>query len=249
MSRRSLTRGAGFQPPEPQALERYLLFFSNKELFRNPDLFPPLDSPHLFGNDRPLQLEIGCGTADFLCALALENPETNFIGVDVSLKPLFRAIRRAEAHALPNIKFIKGDFKRMRPLLAAGALQAVYLHFPDPHMRQRFRKRRVVSPEFLDAIDRALVPGGRLSIATDHREFFMEMLALIEQDARFAKTHAERYLIGLEAPVKSRFQRIWEGHGLPTLRVEVQRAGSPPGSRHRMDSVSEMPEVLMEIDK
>lgn len=224
MSRRSLTRGAGFQPPDPQALERYLLFFSNKELFRNPDLFPPIDSPHLFGNDLPLQLEIGCGTADFLCALALENPETNFVGIDVSLKPLFRAIRRAETLALPNIKFIKGDFKRMHPLLAAGALQAVYLHFPDPHMRKRFRKRRIVSPEFLDAINRTLVPGGRLSIATDHHEFFMEMLALIEQDLRFEKTHAERYLIGLEALAKSQFQRMWERHGLATLRVELQKA-------------------------
>ena len=104
------------------------------------------------------QLEIGCGTADFLCAQAREHPGTNFVGVDVSVKPLFKAIRTAEVHALPNITFIKGDFKQMYPLLAADTLQAVYLHFPDPHMRQRFRKHRVVAPAFLDAIDRALAP-------------------------------------------------------------------------------------------
>ncbi len=229
MPRRSLMRGEHFQPPDPQSIERYLLFFSNKELFRNPDIFPPLDSPHLFGSDLPLQLEIGCGTADFLCALALENPRTNFVGVDVSSKPLFKAIRTAEAHALSNIKFIKGDFKRMYPLLAANALQTVYLHFPDPNMRQRFRKRRIVSPGFLDQLNRALAPGGHLSIMTDHHEFFLEMLALIEQDVRFAKTHAERYLIGFEASAKSRFQRMWERHGLPTLRVELQKAHRPPG--------------------
>jgi tRNA (guanine-N7-)-methyltransferase len=221
-------RGARKHPPDPRAVERYLLFFSNKQLFWDPDMFPPIDSPHLFANHLPLQLEIGCGTADFLCALALENPRTNFVGVDVSSKPLFKAIRTAEAHALPNIKFIKGDFKRMYPLLAADALQAVYLHFPDPHMRQRFRKRRVVSPGFLDEINRALVPGGRLSITTDHYEFFLRMLALIEQDVRFAKTHAERYLIGLEGVAKSQFQRMWERHGLLTLRVELQKADCRP---------------------
>jgi len=59
---------------------------------------------------------------------------------------------------------------------------------------------------------------------TDHHEFFMEMLALIEQDARFAKTHAESYLIGFETEAKSQFQRIWERHGLPALRVELQQA-------------------------
>jgi tRNA (guanine-N7-)-methyltransferase len=217
-------RGSGFQRPDPRTLERYLRFFSTKELVWNPDMFPLIDSPHLFGDDLPLQLEIGCGTADFLCALALEHPRINFVGVDVAPKPLFKAIRTAEAHGLPNITFIKGDFKRMYPLLVADALQAVYLHFPDPHMRQRFRKHRMVSPGFLDQIARALAPGGRLSIMTDHYAFFLEMLALIEPDMRFTKTHAERYLIGFEALVKSQFQRIWEQHGLPTLRVELQKA-------------------------
>jgi tRNA (guanine-N7-)-methyltransferase len=227
MSRRSLMRRAHFQPPDQRTIERYLRFFGSKQLFCNPDLFPPIDSPHLFGDHLPLQLEIGCGTADFLCALAREHPRTNFLGIDVASKPLFKAIRRAEAQALPNIKFIKGDFRQMYPLLAADALQAVYVHFPDPHMRQRFRKRRVVSPRFLNEINRALVPGGRLSITTDHHEFFLEMLALVEPDVRFVKTHAERYLIGFEVLAKSKFQRIWERHGLPTLRVELQKVCCP----------------------
>jgi tRNA (guanine-N7-)-methyltransferase len=244
MPRRSLRRGARFQPPDPCSIERYLRFFSSKELFCNPDRFPPIDSPHLFGDQLPLQLEIGCGTADFLCALALEHPRTNFVGVDISSKPLFKAIRTAQAHVLPNITFIKGDFRQMYPLLAADALEAVYLHFPDPHMRQRFRKRRVVSPGFLDAIHRALVRGGCLSIATDHREFLLEMLALVEQDARFAKTHAERYLIGLEASAKSQFQRIWERHGLATLRVELQKAHGPPRRRKALEDPGQQNRVL-----
>ena len=123
MSRRSLLRGARFQPPDPQSIERYLRFFSSKELFWNPDIFSPIDSPHLFGDDLPLELEIGCGTADFLCAQALEHPGTNFVGVDVSVKPLFKAIRTAEVHALPNITFIKGDRSIKRAFVLAHAAQ------------------------------------------------------------------------------------------------------------------------------
>src|SRR5688572_28134646 len=107
MSRRSLMRGARFQPPDPQLIERYLLFFNSKELFWSQDRFAPIDSLHLFGNHLPIQLEIGCGSADFLCALALEHPHINFVGIDISLKPLFKAIRTAATHALPNIKFIR----------------------------------------------------------------------------------------------------------------------------------------------
>ncbi len=246
MSRRSLTRRIRYQPPDPRSIERYLLFFSTKELFWNPDMFAPIDSYHLFGNDRPLELEIGCGTAEFLCALALEHPQTNFVGVDIASKPLFKAISTAEALALPNIKFIKGDFKRMYPLLAADALQAVYLHFPDPHMRQRYHKRRMLSPQFLDKIDRALIPDGRLSIMTDHGELFIEILTLVERDVRFAKTHSERYLIGFDAPAKSRFQRIWERHGLPTLRVEVQKVRCLPGCSNATEAPGQPGTVLFD---
>ncbi|NKB71405.1 MAG: hypothetical protein GKR89_30400 [Candidatus Latescibacteria bacterium] len=52
-------------------------------------------------------------------------------------------------------------------------------------------------------------------------ESFVVMLQLAEADSRFVKTHTERYLVGFEPSVKSRFQRIWEAHGLPTLRFEV----------------------------
>jgi tRNA (guanine-N7-)-methyltransferase len=227
MPRRSLRRRLRSQLPHPEVLGRYLRYFDSKALFWNPQQLPPLDSPHLFGDHQPLQLEIGCGTGEVLCALAHEHPHTNYVGVDVAAKPLLRAVEAAAALALPNIVFIKGDVTRMYPLLAPGVLEAVYLHFPDPHMRQRFRKRRVLSPAFLDAIERALAPCGRLSIATDHQEYFMEILELLEGDARFEKAHAGRYLVGLNGPVRSQFQRIWERHGLPTLRVELRKAYAP----------------------
>jgi tRNA (guanine-N7-)-methyltransferase len=223
MSRRSLMRGAAYRPPDSRAARQYLRCFSNKELFSHPDAFPPLDSHHLFGNDLPLHLEIGCGTAEFLCALALDDPGANFIGVDVATKPLFKAVRNAARHALPNIAFVKADIARLYPLLVDGSLQAIYLHFPDPHMKTRYRKRRVLTSLFLDQANRVLAPGGLLSIMTDHQAFFMEMLALLEQDGRFVRTHAERYLVGFEPTVKSYFQRLWEHHGLPTFRVELRK--------------------------
>jgi tRNA (guanine-N7-)-methyltransferase len=223
MSRRSLLRGADYRPPEPYIARQYLRRFNSKQLFVHPESFLPLDSCHLFGNDQPLHLEIGCGTAEFLCALALNDPRTNFVGIDVAAKPLFKAVRNAAAHTLSNILFIKGDIALLCPLLADSSLQGIYLHFPDPHMRARFRKRRVLSEAFLNHASRALAPGGLLSFMTDHRAFFLETMALIEQDRRFARTHAEPYLVGFEPVTKSYFQRLWEHHGLPTLRVELRK--------------------------
>jgi tRNA (guanine-N7-)-methyltransferase len=216
------------QPLDEGIARTYLRVFPSRLLFTNPHGMPAIDSRHLFGDEQPLCLEIGCGMADYLRARACEDPQTNFVGVDMAYKPLLQAVRMAAAHALPNIRFIRGDFKLMYPLLVADSLQAVYVHFPDPHMQTRFRKRRIITPVFLDAISRALTPGGQLSIMTDHQALFMDILAVVEREPRFEKAHAERYLVGFEPAAKSRFQRLWEGHGLPTLRLDLRTRRALP---------------------
>ncbi len=223
MSRRTLSRHIRPQPLNAADARTYLRCYNSRSLYYHPEQFPRLSSVCQFGNDAPLELEIGCGTAEFLCALAARAPAVNFVGVDLSYRPLQKAVEIAAALALDNIRFIYANFAQMYPLLAPRALRRVYVHFPDPNMRPRFQRRRIVSPAFLDAIHAALVPGGTLSVMTDHQAFFLEMLAVLEADDRFAKTHAERYLIGFEPAVKSRFQRIWERHSLPILRCELRK--------------------------
>ncbi len=99
----------------------------------------------------------------------------------------------------------------------------MYVHFPDPNARPKFQRRKLVTPMFLEAIYPAPVLGGGLSLMTDHAALFQEMLAVVEADSRFQRAHAERYLIGFEPEIRSRFQRIWERHGLPIPRLEVRK--------------------------
>ncbi|WP_220195937.1 tRNA (guanosine(46)-N7)-methyltransferase TrmB [Ktedonospora formicarum] len=197
--------------------------FSARWLYHHIQHFPMLTSEALFGNQRPLELEIGCGFGEFLCALAEANPTANFLGIDISESSLLQAASQAAKLNLMNIKFIAANARQLYPLFAPDSLQAVYLHFPDPNRRRKFRKRQIFTPVLLDTVSRALRPDGYLSVMTDHSEYFHEMLELIEQDHRFEKTHAERYLSGFGAPIISRYQRLWERHGLPTLRFEVRR--------------------------
>ncbi|HEV2237045.1 MAG TPA: tRNA (guanosine(46)-N7)-methyltransferase TrmB [Ktedonobacterales bacterium] len=222
MSRRLLNRHIRPRPLDDQEIARYLRVYDARALYQHPEAFPPLCSPALFGNDAPLELEVGCGTAEFLCSLAASEREVNFVGVDIARRPLYKAIGYAAPLALTNLRLLQADFAQLYPLLAPHSLRRVYVHFPDPHARPKFQRRRVVTPAFLSAIHRTLVPGGSLSVMTDHAALFQEMLAVVEADCRFQKTHDERYLTGFEPALKSRFQRIWERHGLPILRLEVR---------------------------
>lgn len=222
MSRRLLNRQIRPRPLDDREVAHYLRIYDARALYQHPKDYPPLCSPSLFGNDAPLELEVGCGTAEFLCALAAAEREVNFVGVDIARRPLYKAIGYAAALQLTNLRLLQANFTRLYPLLAPSSLRRVYVHFPDPHTRPKFQRRRIVTGEFLSAIHRALVPGGSLSVMTDHAALFQEMLAVVEADGRYQKTHAERYLTGFEPALKSRYQRIWERHGLPILRLEVR---------------------------
>jgi tRNA (guanine-N7-)-methyltransferase len=225
MPRRSLDRKK-VPAPDERTSARYLLELPGDRLYREPRAFPKICSASLFGNEKPMKLEIGCGSGEFLCSLARGDLETNFIGVEVKRKSVYEAVATAASIDLDNIRFLKANFRLLYPLLVPDSLCAVYLHFPDPNTRPKFRKHRIFSRRFLDEIHAATSPAGRISVMTDHGGSFAEMLELAESDGRWEKAHEERYLVGFGAESRSRYQRIWEGHGIPTLRFELVKSGS-----------------------
>ncbi len=226
-----LIRHVRIAPPDDATASRYLRAWNSGDLWHYTNTFPRLTSPQLFGNDHPLELEIGCSTGEYLCSLAQRNPSHNFLGVEINLKSLWVAVAHARSLALDNILFIKAPIQSLYPLMPPDSLHTVYMHFPDPYLHPKYRTRRLFTPEFLDIMHIALVSGGKMSIVTDKEELFQDMLSLIEKDTRFEKTHPERYLTGFEPEVRSRYQSYWERHGLQVYRFEVRnlkQAGAKP---------------------
>ena len=226
MPRRSfLIRHLRAHPPDERNLEKYLLQWRTGDLYANPDGFPRLGARDLFGRPGLLSLEIGCSTGEYLCGLAQEHPDRLFVGVDINLKSLIAATGRAASLSLDNVRFIKAPMQWLYPLVLPDSLEAVYVHFPDPSLHPKYRKRQLLNRTLMDHMHRALVPGGTLSFVTDNAELFEGLLELVEADRRFEKTHSERY-VGFEPLVKSRYQLYWEQHGIPIKRVELRkRAG------------------------
>lgn len=221
---RRLTR-AKLKPLEPAVEAKYLLSWPSNELRLHPERFFKLNSQNLFGNDHPLEVEIGAGTGSYIAALAERNPQTNYLAVEVSRRRAIMAAGLAGELGLENLRVLWANFKLLGDALPAGGWQRAYLHFPDPVHKRADEKRNIFDAAFLDAAATALKPGGELSVVSDHLEFFTRMLELVEGDARFAKAHAPRYLEGFDPEIKSQFQVMWERKGVVPRRFVVTRLG------------------------
>lgn len=211
------------RPLPPEAAGRYLLEWHPRQLALEPETFPALTAEAIFGNERPMEVEIGAGSGEYLCSLAAERPRHNFLAIEVSKRAVHKAVLNAAQAQLGNLKVLRADFKLVLARLPAAAWLRAYLHFPDPQHRPSDAKRILFDRAFLDGMARVLQPGGELSVVSDEHTYFAQMLQLAEGDERFEKAHPGSYLDGFEPQVKSRFQRVWERKGRKPRQFVIRR--------------------------
>jgi len=147
-----------------------------------------LDLQQLFGNANRVVVEIGSGKGRFLIAAATEQPDVNFIGIEKSLHYHRVIAERVAKRHLRNVRLINYDaFPVLRDMIPDASLSEIHIYFPDPWPRKREQKRRIIRPDALAEMRRALVDGGTGIYVTDHREYFEAAQPAIEQ---FFKTEA-----------------------------------------------------------
>ena len=103
-----------------------------------------------FGNDHPLELEIGMGKGQFIRKLSRMHPEVNYIGLERYETVLMKAIQRKER----------------------GEISKIYLNFSDPWPKSGHAHRRLTSPVFLKLYDQVLQPEGCVEFKTDNQDLF-----------------------------------------------------------------------------
>ncbi len=127
-----------------------------------------LTAAALFGEDRPLELEIGFGAGEHLAAQAAARPDHGFIGCEPFLNGVVAALTHIRDAGLENVRLHKGDALDVLARLPDAALDRVYLLHPDPWPKARHAKRRMMNPGPLDLIAAKLKPGGEFRFGTDH---------------------------------------------------------------------------------
>lgn len=129
----------------------------------------------IFGNNNPLNLEIGIGNGEFIANYASLKPNENWLGVEVFKKIFKLAEKRANKIETNNIKIIQFDAALILRLMEENSLENVYVNFPDPWPKKRHKRRRLLKPEFMQLIVTSLKKGGLMQIATDHEDYAFEI--------------------------------------------------------------------------
>lgn len=145
-----------------------------------------LDLNAAFGRAAPRVLEIGFGNGDSLVQLAQEDPDSDFLGVEVHDPGIGHCMIAARTAGVENLRIIAHDaIEVLETMLAPESLARINLYFPDPWPKKRHHKRRIVQPSFLELCAGRLESGASLHIATDWANYAEHIDEVLDDSALF----------------------------------------------------------------
>lgn len=127
----------------------------------------------------PLHLDIGCGRGHFLLTMAQQQPEWNFLGLEIREPLVVQANVWREELGLTNLHYlfcnVNQSLHSLLSSLPPATLHRVTIQFPDPWFKKRHQKRRVVQPRLVEELASYLVEGGVIFIQSDVERVAIEM--------------------------------------------------------------------------
>ena len=131
----------------------------------------PLDPHGLMPSARALWIEIGFGGGEHLSGQAARHPDVLLLGAEPFVDGQAKLVSQVQAQGLANVRIHPGDARELLAALPDASAGRVFILFPDPWPKTRHHKRRLVQPEFVEELARALKPGGALRFATDWKDY------------------------------------------------------------------------------
>ncbi|NRT33165.1 tRNA (guanosine(46)-N7)-methyltransferase TrmB [Clostridium beijerinckii] len=136
-----------------------------------------------FGNDKPIYLELGCGKGTFMAVHASENPDINYIAIDIKDEVLGLAKRNIEKayeeknRKTDNIKLMAQEIGLISEILSKeDVVSRIYINFCNPWPKEKHKKRRLTHMRQLEQYKTFLKSQGEIYFKTDDDELFEESL-------------------------------------------------------------------------
>jgi tRNA (guanine-N7-)-methyltransferase len=147
---------------------------------------------NVFGRLAPTTLEIGFGNGDSLAEMAAQEPESDFVGIEVHRPGVGRLLNQIKQRELTNVRIFCHDaVEVLRDCIDDHSLDRVLLFFPDPWPKKKHHKRRILQPDFIQLVARKLKQGGRFHMATDWQPYAEHMMEVMQASSLFTNIAGE----------------------------------------------------------
>jgi tRNA (guanine-N7-)-methyltransferase len=172
-------------------------------------------------------VEVGFGKDEFLLELAAVRPDLDFLAIDYSVPRAMSYLRKIERRRLTNVRvLVEHAMLAVSLCLADASVREFFVLFSDPWPKARHAAHRLVAPWFAREAARALVPGGKVTLATDHEPYRDGILAVLEGEPRFRNVlgpgGSGPRPDGYPATI---FERRWLGKGKVVWYMQFVREG------------------------
>ncbi len=85
-----------------------------------------------FAKSQPLELELGSGKGQFIMEKARQNPQINFIAMEVQTAAIAMILKKQVVEQLPNLQLLQANGRDLLNYFAAQEISKLYLNFSDP---------------------------------------------------------------------------------------------------------------------
>lgn len=126
----------------------------------------------IFGNNNPIHIEVGTGKGQFVTGMAKQNPDINYIGIELYESIIVSALDLLIEADVPNLKLLNVDGSDLLNYFEKGEVKQVYLNFSDPWPKTRHTKRRLTYKSFLNLYEELMPEGGEVHFKTDNQGLF-----------------------------------------------------------------------------
>lgn len=176
----------------------------------------------VFGNDNPVQLEIGCGKGQFILGLAELNPHINYVAMELQEEVIAQALKKATLNEYPNLRFVRENANCVDDIFDIGEIDRLYLNFSDPWPKTRHNKRRLTYRDYLKQYSHILKEGGWLHFKTDNLHFFeFSLNEFADLGLTMTNISLDLHRQPVEGDIRTEYEEKFSGLGFKINRVEV----------------------------
>ena len=185
-----------------------------------------IDLADMFGEvPEKLWIEVGIGAGEHLAWQAAHNPDARLIGAEFFLNGVASAVRHIHDQDLSNVRIMHGDGRVLINGLPENSVDRAFVLHPDPWPKRRHWERRIIQPSLMDALAKAIRPGGILRLATDHADYqpWMTRIALSHPGFRWLATKADDWRLRTDDWPQTRYEAKAVREGRKPLNLELER--------------------------